>query len=260
LKSKTLPVILLAAGFLLRLTLGCLAVAFWLLKTHVLKVKARGMPQWIADSYLRTSVFQPGVDKPIPFALRANVRFFHYLFARTGVGILGLLLFAFGIFLLAKSRHAKVDSRLPSQPVLALFLVLPFVINCGLALAGVYHYGGSRHNSYLAIFAINSHVHTMVTGGGLHGSSNIWVSRVYYELDLLMEAWRKALIALLRAAVRAGQLRTELTADQMEDLLTHLGRCWWSIEIQSFEDKGHFLQYAGRYISKRPPETVWTRM
>jgi Putative transposase len=27
----------------------------------------------------------------------------------------------------------------------------------------------------------NSHVHTMVTGGGLHGSSDIWVSRVYYD-------------------------------------------------------------------------------
>jgi hypothetical protein len=61
----------------------------------------------------------------------------------------------------------------------------------------------------------NSHVHTMVTGGGLHTSSNIWVSRVYYEREALMEAWRKAVIALLRAALRAGQLRTELTADQM---------------------------------------------
>jgi hypothetical protein len=27
----------------------------------------------------------------------------------------------------------------------------------------------------------NSHVHTMVTGAGLHGSSDIWVSRVFYE-------------------------------------------------------------------------------
>jgi len=98
----------------------------------------------------------------------------------------------------------------------------------------------------------NSHVHTMVTGGGLHGSSNMRVSRVYYERNLMMEAWRKAVIALLRAALRAGQLRTELTADQMEYLLTHLGRRWWSIKIQSFEDKGHFLQYAGRYV-RRPP-------
>jgi hypothetical protein len=98
----------------------------------------------------------------------------------------------------------------------------------------------------------NSHIHTMLTGGGLHGSSDTWVSRVYYDRDLLMKSWRKAVIALLRAALRAGLLRTELTADQMEDLLTHLEKCWWSIKIQSFEDKGHFLQYAGRYV-RRPP-------
>jgi hypothetical protein len=38
----------------------------------------------------------------------------------------------------------------------------------------------------------------------------------------------------------------------MGDLLTHLEKCWWSIKIQSFEDKWHFLQYAGRYV-RRPP-------
>jgi hypothetical protein len=59
-------------------------------------------------------------------------------------------------------------------------------------------------------------------------------------------------IALLRTALRAGQLRRELTADQMEDLLTHLEKCWWSIKIESFEDKWHFLQYVGRYV-RRPP-------
>ena len=48
----------------------------------------------------------------------------------------------------------------------------------------------------------NSHVHTMVTGGGLHGSSDIWVSRVYYDRDLLMKAWRKAVIALLRSGYK----------------------------------------------------------
>jgi Putative transposase/Transposase zinc-binding domain len=98
----------------------------------------------------------------------------------------------------------------------------------------------------------NSHVHTMVTGGGLHESSDIWVSRVYYDRNLLMKSWRKAVIALLRAALRAGQLRTELTIAQMEDLLAHLETCWWSIKIRLFEDKWHFLQYAGRYV-KRPP-------
>jgi hypothetical protein len=98
----------------------------------------------------------------------------------------------------------------------------------------------------------NSHVHTMVTGGGLHESSDSWVAQIYYDRDAPMEAWRRAVIVLLRTALRARQLRTELTADQMEDLLTHLERCWWSVKIQSFPDKWHFLQYAGRYV-RRPP-------
>ena len=79
---------------------------------------------------------------------------------------------------------------------------------------------GVRHGLRVGVIAIlhtfngrlefNSHVHTMVTGGGLHGSPNSWVPRVYYDQDRLMNAWRKAVIALLRAALRAGQLRTKM--------------------------------------------------
>jgi len=92
----------------------------------------------------------------------------------------------------------------------------------------------------------------MVTGGGLSESSDTWLCRVYYDRDPLMKSWRKAVIALLRAALRAGQLHTKMTVDQMEEMLTQQEKRWWSIKIQSFEDKGHFLQYAGRYV-KRPP-------
>jgi hypothetical protein len=98
----------------------------------------------------------------------------------------------------------------------------------------------------------NSHVHTLVTGGGLYGSSGTWVSRAYYEQDLLMEAWRRAVIALIRAALRAGQLRTKMAVDQMEEMLTQQENRWWSIKIQSFTSKEHFLRYAGRYV-RRPP-------
>jgi Putative transposase len=98
----------------------------------------------------------------------------------------------------------------------------------------------------------NSHVHTMVTGGGLYGSSDTWVPRAYYEQDLLMQAWRRAVIALLRAALRVGQLRTKMDADQIEEMLTEQENRWWSINIQSFTSKEHFLRYAGRYV-RRPP-------
>jgi hypothetical protein len=121
---------------------------------------------------------------------------------------------------------------------------------------------GVRHGLRVGVIAIlhtfngklefNSHVHTMVTGGGLNVSTGIWVPRVYYDHDRLMKAWRKAVIALLRAALRADMFRAELTGEQMDDLLTHLERCWWSIKIQEFDDKEHFLQYAGRYV-RRPP-------
>ena len=98
----------------------------------------------------------------------------------------------------------------------------------------------------------NSHVHTMVTGGGLDGSSDGWISRVFYERDPLMQAWRRAVIALLRAALQAGQLRTTLPIDQTEALLAEQENRWWSIKIQSFKSKERFLRYAGRYV-RRPP-------
>jgi hypothetical protein len=98
----------------------------------------------------------------------------------------------------------------------------------------------------------NSHVHTMVTGGGLDRSCECWVSRVYYDRKRLMEAWRRAVIALLRAALRAGQLRTIMTVDQMEEMFIQQEERWWSIKIQRLNSKEHFLRYAGRYV-RRPP-------
>jgi hypothetical protein len=97
----------------------------------------------------------------------------------------------------------------------------------------------------------NSHVHTMVTAGGLR-SSNSWAPRVYYDRSRLMKAWRKAIVALLRAALKVGLLWCEMSASQIGDLLDHVERCWWSINIQLFESKWRFLQYAGRYV-RRPP-------
>ncbi len=67
-----------------------------------------------------------------------------------------------------------------------------------------------------------------------------------------MESWRKAVIALLRAALRAGQLRTKMAIDQVEAMLTQQEKRWWSIKVQSFKSKERFLKYAGRYV-RRPP-------
>lgn len=98
----------------------------------------------------------------------------------------------------------------------------------------------------------NSHVHTMITAGGMPCSTGTWITGVYHDRDRLMKSWRRAVIALLRAALRAGQLFTNMTIDQIEALLAQQENRWWNVKIQSFNSKEHFLRYAGRY-ARRPP-------
>lgn len=120
----------------------------------------------------------------------------------------------------------------------------------------------AKYNIQLGIIAIlhtfnselnyNSHVHTMITGGGLHATSGRWFGSIYYDRSRLMESWRMAVIRLLRAALQAGQLRTSIAVDHMEVILAQQENRWWSLKIQSFDSKGRFLRYAGRYV-RRPP-------
>jgi hypothetical protein len=70
---------------------------------------------------------------------------------------------------------------------------------------------GARYGLRVGVIAIlhtfngelefNSHVHTMGTAGG-YGSAGTWVPSVYYNDVMLMKAWRKAVIKLLRAALK----------------------------------------------------------
>jgi len=98
----------------------------------------------------------------------------------------------------------------------------------------------------------NSHVHTMMTGGGLRESSAAWVRSVYHDCIPLMKAWRTSVIKLLRVAVGVGELVTTMTVAQVEEMLTQQEKRPWIIKVQSLKDRTHFLQYAGRYV-RRPP-------
>jgi Putative transposase/Transposase zinc-binding domain len=96
----------------------------------------------------------------------------------------------------------------------------------------------------------NSHVHTIVTAGGLRGES--WVENIYYGRNQLMEIWRKGVIRLLRAASEAGRLQTDLAKYEVKTLLVEQEKRWWSVKIQTLFSTKHFLEYAGRYV-RRPP-------
>jgi len=96
----------------------------------------------------------------------------------------------------------------------------------------------------------NCHVHTMVTAGGWQ-SSGAWISSIYYDPQWLTSLWRRGVVQLLRAAMQAGLLGTEIGADVLGAILAEQERRWWSVNIQSLGSKEHFLRYAGRY-ARRP--------
>ncbi|MBZ5720690.1 MAG: glycosyltransferase family 39 protein [Acidobacteriia bacterium] len=134
--------------------LGALAEVGFLLVTHVALLKARGAPQAIADSYLRGSIYHATEDRPLVFVARNSLRFFHYLFSQGAVGTVGLLLFILGVVLLIRDRELGHDEARPTSLLLGLLLAFPLVFNCGAALLGIYPYGGTHHDSYLAGFAM----------------------------------------------------------------------------------------------------------
>ena len=97
----------------------------------------------------------------------------------------------------------------------------------------------------------NAHVHVMVTAGGLETSGG-WMPSVYYDVDALTRYWRRGVIRLLRASLRAGCIVSELPAHAIEETLVQQENRWWNAKLQSLGSKQHFLRYAGRY-ARRPP-------
>jgi len=125
-----------------------LAIIGILFKTHISKQISSGQAESIANSYLRSSIFHPAQDHVVSFIFKTTIRLFHYFFSQEIVGIAGLLLFVYGIVFLWRDR-TQTGSR-----QLAFLLVFPLAVNCALAIKAIYPYGGTRHNSYLAIFVI----------------------------------------------------------------------------------------------------------
>ena len=153
--------------------LGALALVAFLVVHHISRIRASGLAESIASSYLRRSVLQPG-QNPLWFVARANLRLFHYFFSQGAVGALALALFLYGLFLLAKAPPARSRVNSASSRQIAWLLGFPLVLNCILGLARLYPFGGTRHNSYLAIFAIPA-IATSVARANL---SRRWVKPV----------------------------------------------------------------------------------
>jgi hypothetical protein len=126
-----------------------IALASLLYVTHLSKIRHNGMADAIVDTYLRRSVLHSG-QNALSFVARSNIRLFHYFFSQGAVGVVALLFFVAGVvFLLRYDSTANASRR-----QLAFLFCFPLIVNCALALFRAYPYGGTRHNSYLAIVVV----------------------------------------------------------------------------------------------------------
>jgi hypothetical protein len=106
----------------------------------------------------------------------------------------------------------------------------------------------------------NSHLHILVSAGGLDESSAQWIPHLRLEKGPLMRMWRYAVIAHLRSALRAGVLRSDLNTQVLQRLLStayqNERHPRWIIFLDKIASKSHFLRYAARYV-RRPPIASW---
>jgi hypothetical protein len=107
----------------------------------------------MSSGYLRNSYFQPGHDNPFLFVFARTGGVFQFDFGQRAVGDIAFLLFSVAIVLLLRAKRSPRHIG-PSPRQLGVFLLLPFLLNAGVAIAHAYPYGGTRHSSFLAIFAL----------------------------------------------------------------------------------------------------------
>jgi hypothetical protein len=95
----------------------------------------------------------------------------------------------------------------------------------------------------------NSHLHILVSQGGLDAQKGLWREKVEFHRNALMRMWKFAVITYIREALRA--ISGAFDIQLHEELRKQYGR-WWNIRVDRSMSKSHFLKYACRYV-RHPP-------
>jgi hypothetical protein len=132
---------------------GALGLLTFLYRTHIGSLKDSAAAQQHVQAFLSNSYFHWGHDHLLLFMFARTFGVFQYTLGQLVVGDIAGLLFVVGVALLLKGRGSQ-DQRGPSSRELGVFLVLPFLINCGAAIFDLYPYGGTRHSAWLLPFAV----------------------------------------------------------------------------------------------------------
>lgn len=131
---------------------GASAIYTFLYVTHISTLRGGGMEKEAMSGWLHHAYFQSGEASLLLFPLQRSVSVFQYLFSQRVGGILMLLAFLGGLAFMLAKRLAYGRNQ-PSPRALGILLLLPFILNCGAAVAGLYPYDGTRHSVFLALFA-----------------------------------------------------------------------------------------------------------
>jgi hypothetical protein len=146
-----------------------------------------------------------------------------------------------------KNRHLLDDLPTLGAAVIRQWAKLKYGVRVPIMV--IPHSFGARLN-------FNSHLHILVSAGGLQESEGRWVNSLVFDegkdKGKLMRMWRFAVITYLRAALEAKVLTSDLSPRKLTACLKQQYERWWSIDIDQFASKEHFLRYAGRYV-RRPP-------
>jgi len=123
----------------------------FLYSVQISALKSSFLAEWANSDWLRRSYFHPGHDNIAAFVLGRSFAVFQFVFGQQIVGDITALMFLAGVILLLQRKSQRAG---PEQRLFGTLFLLPFAINCGLAIARRYPYGGTRHSVFLAMFAI----------------------------------------------------------------------------------------------------------
>ncbi len=150
-----------------------------------------------------------------------------------------------------RNRHLLHDLPVLAATVIQQWISMKYGARA-LIMAVPHTFGGD--------LKFNTHIHLMVSAGGLRDSDTRWIPHLPLNKEALMRMWRFAVISHLRIALKAHVLRSDLSIQAFQDLLSGAYQSErhprWIILINGIVSKAHFLRYAARYV-RRPPIATW---
>lgn len=124
----------------------------FLYKTHISVQRGSDQAHRELTASLPNSFFHHGHDHLLSFVFARTFGTFQFLCSQLAIGDIAGLIFLIGVIFLFKAKSSEKQNGLR---LFAVFLLLPYALNCIVACIDLYPYGGTRHSSFIVMFAIS---------------------------------------------------------------------------------------------------------